>query len=125
MKVANPLIQSRNTENVEGRLRIIEDALTFLNTFAQGRVRFGAGVDGERGENLSGEWQVFTSDATPDTEFTVTHTVGSVPIGIIVAGQDKAGSLYQLDDTGTAWTATSVFLKSDVASVEFRVFLLK
>lgn len=125
MKIANPLIQSRERSTVEDRLRILEDAITFLNTFAQGRIRFGTGDDGDRGENISGEFQVFTSDATPDTEFSVTHGLGSVPIGIIIIGQDIAGQLYQLAGTGTAWTTTTIFLKADVASVTFEVFLLK
>lgn len=90
-----------------------------------GKLRFGDGTDGTGGENISGQFQQFTSDGTANTEFTVAHTVGSVPVGVIVLWQDKAGSLYQGPTTGTAWTATNIYLKCSVASVTFKVFLLK
>ena len=97
-----------------------------------GRVRFGGATDGtgtitdgNRGENLSGEFRIFTSDVTPDTEFSLTHTLRSVPVGRIILYQDIAGHLYQGPSTGTAWTDTTVFFKSDVASVTFAIFLLK
>lgn len=94
-------------------------------TATQGRIRFGDGVDGNRGENLAGVFQTFTSDATPDTEFSVAHGLGSVPIGRIIIWQDKAGNLYQSPTTGTAWDSTDAYFKCDVASVTFNVFFLK
>ena len=96
--------------------------LRHLLLMSQGRVRFGTGDDGVGGENIAGEFQVFTTSGTPDAENTVTHTVGSVPIGYIVLKQDKAGSLYL---GSSAWTSTDVYLKCDVATVAFTIFLLR
>lgn len=91
----------------------------------QGRVRFGRGTDGDRGENIAGEFQQFTTSATPDAENTIAHTIGSVPVGYFIVWQDKAGGLYQGPSTGTAWTSSNIYLKCDVASVTFKVFLLQ
>lgn len=61
-----------------------------------------------------------TSDGTPGTEFSVLHTLGKVPIGYIVCGQNGAGSVY---DGTTANTATTLYLKSDAASTSFRLIV--
>jgi len=105
----------------------VQDIELFLNKVSLNltRISFGDPADGNRGENLDGQWQLFTSHASANTEFSVTHTIGSIPVGYIVCGQDKAGELYQLDDTGTAWTATTVYFKSTGTSVAYEIFLLK
>jgi len=129
MQVAKQsLLNLQNIEDDSGRreyIRSVDNDLRNLFIMSQANVRFGTGTDGDRGENMAGEFQKFTSDGSADTEFSVTHTLGVVPIGTIVLGQDKAGSLYQLSDTGTAWTSTTVYYKCDVASVTFLVFLIK
>ncbi len=107
------------------QIRGLDLEIQKLYTALNGRLRFGDGADGERGENIAGEFQVFTSNAVANTEDTIAHLVGAIPIGYIVCGQDKAGSLYQLSGTGTAWTATNIYLKCSVASVQFRLFLIK
>jgi len=91
----------------------------------QGRVRFGDGTDGNSGENISGQFINITSHASADTEFAVAHNIGVVPVGFIVLYQDKAGSLYQAPSTGTAWTTSTIYLKSDVSSLYAKIFLLK
>ena len=100
----------------------VDADLIKLFLFTQGRVRFGSGTDGDRGENIQGEFQVITTHATPDTETAYAHTLGAVPIGYIVLNADKAGVIYS---GGSAWTATNIYLRSDVASVTATVFLLK
>jgi hypothetical protein len=115
-----------NTESsMKDQVRLLQVQVSKLFLMLQGRVSFGTGVDGVKGQNISGEWQEFTTSATPDAENTIAHTIGSVPLGYIVVAQNKAGSLYQMDDTGTAWTSTNIYLKCDVASVTFLVFLVK
>ncbi len=89
-----------------------------------GRIRFGPGVSGNNGENMAGQFLTIITNGTPDTESTFTHSMGSIPIGYIIIGQNKAGSLYQLSATGTAWTASKISLKCSVASVTFNLFLL-
>lgn len=89
-----------------------------------GRVRFGPGTSGNNGENIAGKFLTITTNGTPNTESTFTHSMGSIPVGYIILGQDKAGSLYQLAATGTAWTSSAISLKCSVASVKFNLFLL-
>lgn len=89
-----------------------------------GRVRFGPGTSGNNGENMAGQFLTITTNAIANTESTFTHTMGSIPVGYLILGQDKAGSLYQLSTTGTAWTNSKISLKCSVASVTFNLFLL-
>ncbi len=89
-----------------------------------GRVRFGPGTSGNNGENIAGQFLTITTNGVANTESTFTHSMGSIPVGYIIIGQDKAGSLYQLANTGTAWTSSAISLKCSVASVTFHLFLL-
>lgn len=109
----------------EEYVRDLDKDIKNIILMSKSRIRFGAKSDGGKGENISGEFQIFTSDASADTEFSVTHSLGVVPQGYIIIGQDKAGSLYQLDDTGTAWTSTTIYFKSSGTSVTYEVFLIK
>jgi hypothetical protein len=102
-------------------LQDVDLDLSNIFLFAQGRVRFGDGTSGARGENISGEFRTFTT-AGANTEVVVPHTVGAIPVGRIVLMQDKAGHLYS---STTAWTATNIYVKCDVATVTFKIFLLK
>jgi len=92
-----------------------------LFLFTQGRVRFGSGATATRGENMSGEFRTFTT-STANTEVVVPHTLNALPVGHIVIGQDKAGSLYK---STTAWTNKNIYIKTDGATVTFNIFLLK
>lgn len=126
MRIAK--VSSTNTfknGNAEDYVSDVNSDLTNIFLAISGRIRFGSGTDGTAGENISGQFQQFTTSATPDAENTIAHTLGSVPVGYIILGQDKAGSLYQLAGTGTAWTSSNIYLKCNVASVTFLVFLLK
>lgn len=87
----------------------------------QGRIRFGDGDSGARGENMSGEFITFTT-AGANTEVVVPHTLSAIPVGRLIIRQDKAGSLY---DSTTAWTKSNIYVKCDQATVTFRIFLLK
>lgn len=73
--------------------------------------------------NLNGQWANITAPGTPDTEFSVTHELGKVP-SFYWVNADRACSVYQLPDTGTAWTETTIFLKCSVASAKLRIFIL-
>lgn len=115
----------------ENKIRLIEYLINLdedvrnITLFTHGRVSFGTGVDGERGQNISGEFKQFTSSATPNSENTISHTIGSIPIGYIIMWQDKSGNLYQGPTTGTNWTSSNIYLKCDIASVTFNIFIIK
>jgi len=98
----------------------VDNDLTSLFNLSKGRIRFGDATNGSRGENISGEYRVFTS-STP-AEFEVKHTLGVVPQGWIVVSKDKAGDLYSGTSTNTS---TSIYFKCSVGSVTYKVFLLK
>jgi hypothetical protein len=108
--------------NEEQYARNLDDDIKQLAILTQGRIRFGTGADGVNGENMAGQFQVYTSNGSADTEDTIAHTLGSVPIGYIVIKQDKGSVVY---DSGTAWTATNVYLKQTVATVATTIFLIK
>lgn len=105
------------------QIRTLDLEIQKLYTALNGRMRFGDGTDGERGENISGEFQVVADTGTKDTEFTVAHTLGAIPIGAWITKQNKAGSLYL---GTTAWTSTNAYFKlstSDNAAIT--IWLLK
>lgn len=93
------------------------DLLTVLDAANQG---LGAILD--RGLSLDDNMDVrrvsVASHATPGTEFSVAHTLGKTPTGYLVYGQTAAGSVY---DGATANSKTTLYLKSDVAGVTFRL----
>lgn len=104
------------------RNRSIDTDIGNIVLALQGRVRFGTGADGDRGENIAGEFQVYTSNGSANTEDTIAHTLGSTPIGYIVLKQDKASNVYE---GGTAWTSTNIYLKQTGTSVATTLFLIK
>ena len=56
----------------------------------------------------------YASNAIANTEDTVTHNLGRIPIGYIVVDRDKAGVIYSSNKG--AWTTTTMRLKGNVAS---------
>jgi hypothetical protein len=73
------------------------------------------------GDNIDAAVASFTSNAVPDTEDTIAHTLGRVPTYFIVADLDKNGTVYR---GTTAFTRTNVYLKTSVASAAVKVILL-
>lgn len=108
-------------DKVEPLIKDISNDLLTLFTVLQRRVRFGNGT-ANNSENIDGEFILYTSNGVADTEDTIAHTLGSVPIGYLIMKQDKAGSVYE---GGTAWTSTNLYLKQTGTSVATTLFLLK
>lgn len=123
MRVANTQVLNEH-QPLETQITILQTQINKIFQCLQGRISFGTGVDGINGQNISGQFQQFTTGLA-NAENTVGHTVGSIPLGYIVLWQDKSGNLYQGPTTGTAWTATNFYVKCDVATVTFLVFLVK
>ena len=110
---------------MKGYVRDLDGDVTNLFLGTQNRTRFGESTDGATGENVSGQRHEFTTSATPGTETTIAHTIGSIPTGRIVMYQDKPGSLVNTPTSGTNWTTTNVYFSCDSASVTFNIFLTK
>lgn len=106
----------------QGYINNIDTDIRNLFLFSQGRVRFGNNTDGAFGENVSGQFQIVTDTGTADTQFTVSHGIGAVPIGFLVLNINKGGVVY---DSGTAWTSTNIYLKCTTANTNVTLFLLK
>jgi hypothetical protein len=106
---------------MESNMRRLEQDLSQLFLFSQGRVRFGSGTDGDRAENISGEFQVKTT-STANTAVSVSHTLGATPIGYLVIRNNTKGVVY---DSGTAWTDTTISIKCSEANATITLFLLK
>lgn len=79
---------------------------------------FDRGVNFE--SNIDAVSVSFTSNLVPDTQDTITHTLGRVPIGFIVTSLDRAATVYA---SGTAFTSTQIFLRTNVASAAVRLIV--
>ena len=82
--------------------------------------RSGAIQNHDKAGNLLAKYIVFTSNGTANTEDTIPHKLGSIPVGYVVIKQDKAGIIY---DSKTAWTSTNLYLTSSVASVAWTLMV--
>jgi len=121
-KISNYGGSIKDEKKVEALIKDFNSDLLRIVLCLNGRVRFGTGEDGTVGENIQGEFQVYTSNGSANTEDTIAHTLGSVPIGYIVLKQDKASSVY----TGTtAWSDSNIYLRQTGTSVTTTLFLLK
>jgi hypothetical protein len=120
LKVAKTFVYNEK-QSMESNIRRLEQDTSQLFEAFKGRVRFGTGTNGDRGENIQGHFQVVTT-AGADTEFAIAHGTGAVPIGYIVLKQDKAGSFYE---SGTTWTDTNIYLKCSTATVTATLFVIK
>lgn len=108
--------------DMEKYARDVNTDLRNVMIFSEGRIRFGDGIDDHRGENISGEFQVFTSLGTASAQNIILHGLGSVPIGYIVINQDKSASLYSVT---SSWTDAQISLISSATLTAFTIFLLK
>lgn len=71
-------------------------------------------------DNMDMSQVTIVSHATPGTETGYSHGLGKVPTGYIVVGQTDAGIVY---DGVTLNTKNTIYLKSDVSSVTFRILV--
>jgi hypothetical protein len=109
-------------QQLEDYIRSVDFDLRDLFLMSSGRVRFGDGIDDAPGENVAGEFQVVADTGSADTEFSISHQLGTVPIGFLVLNIDAGGVVY---DSGTAWTDTTIYLKCSAANAAVKLFLIK
>jgi len=103
-------------------LHALDNDVEKLYQLTQGRIRFGTGSDGTKGENIAGEFQVVADTGTANVEFSITHTLGAVPVGYILLKNSVSGSVY---NGASAWTDTTIYLKHSGANANITVFILK
>ena len=83
-----------------------------------GLVSFGNGITRD---NIDGEWGAVADTGAADTDFTITHNMLRVPVGVILMTQTKAGVIYK---GSVAWTKTTITLKCNVANDNILVFIV-
>jgi len=121
-KSSNIPANFKDSDKSEEYIKALDGDVRNLFACLQGRTRFGSGTDGSKGENVSGQFQVVSDTGSADTEFTVSHDLGAVPIGLILIKSNKAGIVYS---GSTSWTSSAVYLKCSVANANVTIFLLK
>lgn len=99
-------------------LQMLRKVYTNLALTFNGKIGFG---DGTNFDNISGTWANTTAPAAPNTDFTITHNLGRVPVGYWVMQKDRACDVY----TGSvAATTTQLTLRATVASAVLRLFIV-
>lgn len=93
-------------------LRSLTDVFASIESILNSGIKFQ--------DNVDCKLKSVASHGTPGTEFSLAHTLGKVPVGYIVYGQSAAGSIF---DGTTANTATTIYFKSDVATVTFKLIV--
>ena len=81
--------------------------LTFLDSD-------GGVTGGRKAYNFDAVWVAYVSNGTANTEDTVAHNLGRIPVGFFTGMPDKAAVVY---DSGTTWTTSNLFLKADAVTV--------
>ena len=71
-------------------------------------------------DNLNVQEKAYTTNGTPNTEDSVSHTLKRIPRGYFLVGSDKAVSLY---NGTTSWTATALYIKANVASAAITIII--
>jgi hypothetical protein len=107
MKPIRP-IHDKNLSN----LRDVHDR---VHTILNGNVSLGSfSGSTENPGNIDNRHVIINVVVASNTEFAVTHNLNRVPTGFHVVRTGLPGlSLY---DSGTAWTPTQIFLKSNTAN---------
>ena len=95
--------------------RVWEDVYKLTNR----NISFGTQVNGQD-QNIAGAMVEIANTGAANTQFTVTHNLGRVPLFYDVKYLNVAGTIY---DSGTVWTATSIYLKCSIANAKLRVFV--
>jgi hypothetical protein len=87
-----------------------------------GNVSFGSSIqNGGQDQNIQGFKASGTTPSSANTEFSITHTLGRVPIGFLVLSLSAAAQIYQ---STTAWTSTTIYLKCSGSSVVYALIVI-
>ena len=71
--------------------------------------------------NMDAVWVAYVSNGTANTEDTVTHTLGRIPVGIWVGIPNKSAVVYA--DNEAAWTTTTIRLKASATTVTVNILV--
>lgn len=100
----------------------VQYSLQIIGNVLAGNVSFGHTTNNTDSDiNIDCFKATGTTPGTADTEFSITHDLGRIPIGFLVASVNLAAIIYK---STTAWTSTHVYLKCNVATVAYFVILI-
>jgi hypothetical protein len=100
----------------------VRDYLFYVGHILSRRVSYGTTMDNSSQDQNIDHWKATgTTPGAANTEFAVNHGLGRIPLGFQVWSVNKAAHLYQ---STTAWTTTQIFLKCDVATVNFVIAII-
>jgi len=71
-------------------------------------------------DNFDAQIKTVTT-AGANTEVAVAHTLKRIPNGFIILNTDKAANIC---DSGTAWTATNIYIKASAATVTAKLLIV-
>lgn len=83
---------------------VLADLINNLNVILD------AGIDFD--DNVDCVFVTYTTNAIANTQDTVAHGLGKIPVGYIVVNRDKVGIVYK----SSTFTDSNLFLKCNVAS---------
>jgi|HubBroStandDraft_5_1064220.scaffolds.fasta_scaffold866244_2 hypothetical protein len=114
MRVQRTLSQSLTMENLSRWSEIISQAVG-------GKLSYGSTMgNADKDINLQVWKATGTSPATADTDFTINHSLGKVPVSIVGQDTTNGALLYR---GSVPWTATTVTLRANKASSVYNVIL--
>ncbi len=100
-------------------IRAINGRLDFGSPQGQSK-KFTGNIDGVWPGTLANSYTI-TTPGVANTEFTVTHNLGRIPIGYDIRSIDAAAHIY--DSRKSLWTTKVMFLKADQATVHLVLFV--
>lgn len=111
MQIRNKLILSKGESKFdEGLIQELSKYMYDLASLLNGGIRLD--------ENCHAQIVSVSDTGLADTEFEVAHTLRRIPTGFIIVNRDAACIVY---DSGTTWTATTIYLKCNTANANIKV----
>lgn len=104
--------QSRLRQSDRDLMQLLEEVFTNLSNLFNRGLGFT--------DNFDAQEVTATAHVTPDTEFSVAHTLGRVPTRFIVTDIDEGGVVYK---GTTAWTSGLIYLKCTTGGTAIKVLL--
>ena len=121
---AQPSLDFTNIAPTKGALdafaSMLQKVYRNLVGVINGRISFG---DGSNADNIDGVWGTVTTPGTANTDFSISHNLGRVPVGYLVVTRDIAVTIYNGSGGIGSWTTSTITLRASLASANITVFI--
>lgn len=108
--------------NVLSNIPTMEDVQRFLSAFiSQATQQINGNL--QFNQNIASSPMITVGFTNSSNIVGVTHTLGRVPIGFLVATQTAAASLYAAQGASYLWTSNKIYLQSNVG-VTASIFII-